>query len=292
MTAGAPGPVNPVEHCTQMVRERDYASYIAGRAIASADTRNAFYVLRAFAVELASVPEMVSNATLGKMRYQFWRDALRPDARPPQHPLAQALHPLIGHPVPAYHLKRIVDARDADLGRTSYPDTDALTTHCESTTSTLLYAQVSLLPNLPPSALDTASHVASHVGVAAGLATLLRALPFHAAQRRLVLPVDLTANHGVTHEDVFRHGGDAQGVSDAVFALATVANDHLLTARDMLTDGIPDQVAPIIAAPGVPAALYLERLEKENFNAFAPSLQARDWKLAWRMWRALRSLKI
>jgi len=26
---------------------------------------------------MASVPEMVSNPTLGKMRYQFWRDALK-----------------------------------------------------------------------------------------------------------------------------------------------------------------------------------------------------------------------
>ena len=66
---------------------------------------------------MASVPEMVSNTTLGKMRYEWWREALQAST-PPQHPLALALHGLRNR-VPAYHLKRILDARadDRTLGR-------------------------------------------------------------------------------------------------------------------------------------------------------------------------------
>lgn len=168
--------------------------------------------------------------------------------------------------------------------------TDELTAHAEATSSALLYAQLALL-SLSDS--DALAHAASHVGVAAGLATLLRALPFHASKRRMVLPVDLTAAHGVAHEDVFRYGADAKGVSDAVYALATVANDHLLTARDMFKDagGAPERAMPVLSA-AVPATLYLQKLEAANFNAFAPELQGRDWKLAWRMWRALRTRQI
>ena len=35
----------------------------------------------------------------------------------------------------------------------------------------------------------------------------------------------------------------------------------------------------------IPTRDYLGRLEAVNFDAFQPSLQLRDWKLPWRIWR-------
>lgn len=49
----------------------------------------------------------------------------------------------------------------------------------------------------------------------------------------MVLPAEITAKHGVVQEDVFRRGPAAKGLDDAVFEFATVANDHLVTARSM-----------------------------------------------------------
>ena len=108
---------------------------------------------------------------------------------------------------------------------------ESLTAHAESTTSTYLYLLLSML-NL--SASSTFSHAASHLGVAQCLHILLRALPYHASKGRMVIPAEITARHGVRQEDVFRRGGNADGISDAVFEFATVANDNLLTAREML----------------------------------------------------------
>lgn len=34
----------------------------------------------------------------------------------------------------------------------------------------------------------------------------------------------------------------------------------------------------------LPTALYLERLEQVNFDAFHPSLQLKTWTLPWRVW--------
>lgn len=107
---------------------------------------------------------------------------------------------------------------------------ESLTAHAESTTSTYLYLLLSML-NL--SASSTFSHAASHLGVAQCLHILLRALPYHASKGRMVIPAEITARHGVRQEDVFRRGGNADGISDAVFEFATVANDNLLTAREM-----------------------------------------------------------
>jgi len=212
---------------------------------------------------------------------------LRAYKTPPRHPIALALHQASKKAnLPTYHLKRIVDARDAELHSPTHLTLDSLVAHAESTSSTFLYLLLSLLSLSSSSLL---SHAASHLGISISISTLLRALPYHAAKGRMVIPADITARHGVNQEEVFRRGGDAQGIEDAVFEFATVANDHLMTALQMFKEEGLDGRVPVKARPaflnGIPARIYLERLEAVNFNAFDPTLQLRSWKLPWRVWR-------
>jgi len=96
------------------------------------------------------------------------------------------------------------------------------------------------------------------MGVAQTIATLLRALPYHAAQRRMVIPAEITAKHGVNQEAVFRSiGGEVDAdengkrLEEAVFELATVANDQVLTARDIFTEEggkVPAGVMPLFVS--------------------------------------------
>ncbi|KAF8903159.1 Squalene/phytoene synthase, partial [Gymnopilus junonius] len=227
---------------------------------------------------------------------QFWRDTVKDmnEGRPPKHPIALALDQTSQRTkMSAYHLKRIVDARDAELQTPSHLTVDSLTSHAESTSSTILYLLLSLLSLQS----ETLSHAASHLGAAQTFSTLLRALPYHAKQGRMVIPAEITAKHGVSQEEVFRHGPQAQGIEDAVFEFATLAHDHLTTARDMLTSfegsngRVPREAMPIFLA-GVPVSNYLKRLEKANFDAFDPKLQARDGLLAWQMWRSFSKRRI
>ncbi|KAH9950578.1 Squalene/phytoene synthase [Amylocystis lapponica] len=277
-------------YCSSLVRERDYEAFLTSHFY-PAELRNSYVALRAFYIELATVQESVSNPTIGKMRIQFWRDAVKSisDGRPPMHPIALALHDASRKsniPALSYHLKRIIDARDAELHTPTHLTVDSLIAHAESTSSTFLYTVLSLLSL---SSDSTLSHAASHLGVSQGIATLIRALPYHASQGRMVIPAEITARHGVSQEEVFRKGGDAKGMEDAVFEFATVANDHLTTALDMFKEGgsggkVPSGARPVFLN-GIPTRMFLERLQAVNFNAFDPSLRMRDWKLPWRVWR-------
>lgn len=94
------------------------------------------------------------------------------------------------------------------------------------------------------------------MGVAQTITTLLRALPYHASQRRMVIPSEITAKHGVNQEAVFRSigsgGTDAaengKKLEEAVFEFATVANDHVLTAREMFKEEggkVPTRATPL-----------------------------------------------
>jgi len=130
---------------------------------------------------------------------------------------------------------------------------DSLVAHAESTSSTFLYALLSLLDL---SSSSDCAHAASHLGASLTITTLLRALPFHASKRRMVIPAEFTARHGVQQEDVFRHGGDAKGIDEAVFEFATVANDHLITARDMFKEvegKVSRQAMPVFLAAVSPS---------------------------------------
>ena len=128
----------------------------------------------------------------------------------------------------------------------------------------------------------------------------------------MVIPAEITAKHGVQQEDVFRHGGEAKGIDEAVFEFATVANDHLILAREMFKEEVegkvPRPAMPLFLAavspvgtsgvvqfkltpmlPQIPAQSFLTRLESVNFNAFHPSLQRTHWKLPYLLWKAGRS---
>ncbi|KDR82829.1 hypothetical protein GALMADRAFT_220830 [Galerina marginata CBS 339.88] len=281
------GPSDPHAYCRAFVRKHDYDSFL-NSYFYPRDAQDGFFAIKAFSVELAMVQDHVSNAMIGKMRMQFWRDAVKgiSEGRPPKHPVALALYEASQTTkISAYHLRRIVDARDTELQTSSHLTIDSLTSHAESTSSTVFYLLLSLL-SLSSSTL---SHAASHLGTTQTFATLLRALPFHAKHGRMAIPAEITAKHGVSQEDVFRHGPQAHGIEDAVFEFATIAHDHLNTARDMLvnSDGsngrVPREAMPVFLA-GIPVSNYLKRLEKAGFDAFDPKLQARDGLLAWQMW--------
>lgn len=72
----------------------------------------------------------------------------------------------------------------------------------------------------------------------------------------MIIPAEITAKHHVNQQEVFKVASQgkekgqmsAKGLEDAVFEFATVANDHIITARDMLkeTEGkVPAEAMPI-----------------------------------------------
>jgi NADH dehydrogenase [ubiquinone] 1 alpha subcomplex assembly factor 6 len=63
----------------------------------------------------------------------------------------------------------------------------------------------------------------------------------------MVIPAEITAKHGVSQDEVFRTGNRARGIEDAVYEFATMANDHMITSRDMFRT-VPRDAMPIFIA--------------------------------------------
>jgi len=225
---------------------------------------------------------------------------------------------------------KVINAREQYMDNRSYPSLDALETYAENTYSSLMYLTLAALP-LHSMAAD---HVASHIGKATGIAAVLRGLPLIAfppapnhhsnnaafggtiggSSGAVLLPLDIMAGSGVKEEDILRQGAKAPGLKDAVFQVATRANDHLITAREMLkslqqgkeaghdfeyegeeghqyveskgTNQSDLEQAFGVLMPAIATKLWLEKLEKHDFDVFQPELRAREWKLPWKAYWA------
>ena len=216
-----------------------------------------YLAIRAFNIEVARIPDMVSNATVGSFRMQFWRDTINStfDHQPPAEPVAILLASVLAHP--NYKLNKswflkLISSRERLLTHPGYTSLAELETYAENTYSTVLYLTLSALP-LKSLTMD---HLASHIGKAAGICAVLRGfplvafpdpppqvanaaskttqLPFTNRQGVITLPLEVMSQAGVREEDVFRNGPTATGLRDAAFTVATRASDHLITARSML----------------------------------------------------------
>ncbi|CAG8503025.1 21619_t:CDS:2 [Cetraspora pellucida] len=272
-----------IKYCSDLVRKHDPENYLVSMFYPK-HLRKIYYAIRAFNLELIMVRDSVSSPQIGKIRMQFWRDTIDNvfKGKPPQQPIAQVLfNALETCRLSPLFFKRVIDEREAILDDLPYFATKDLESYGENTASCLLYLHLESL-NVKDMQAD---HVASHIGKAIGIVTILRAFPYLASKRRMLLSTEILAKHNISQEEIFR-SGSVKGLDDAVFEVATLAHDHLLTARSFLPD-IPGQALPALLS-AVPCDLYLKRLEKYNFNVFEPKVNRKDWRLPIQLWHRYR----
>ena len=138
--------------------------------------------LYAFHLEIAQIPEQVSEPQLGEIRLEWWREALSSALtggtadHPVLRPLAAAA---ASHALPPALLEGMITARSFDLAREPMPDFAALWDYLAATAGAVfrLGAQIAGVP-------DGAPEASKHAAIAYGLTGLMRALPYHAAAKR------------------------------------------------------------------------------------------------------------
>ncbi len=69
------GKYGPANEIRTFYSKRDYPSFVL-TYFTPASARDAQLAIRGFNVELASVAEVASNPTIGRMRMKFWRESI------------------------------------------------------------------------------------------------------------------------------------------------------------------------------------------------------------------------
>jgi phytoene synthase len=268
-------------HCEALVREGDPDRYYA-TLFAPADKRPYLFALYAFNFEVARVRDSVSEALLGEMRLQWWRDALQGEARGDvrANPVAAALdETIVKYRLPRQALVDLIDARVFDL----YEDPMATITDLEGyageTSSVLIrLASIVLADGRDPGAADAAGHA----GVAYAFTGLLRAFPWHARRGQVYVPQHMLAAHGVVREDIVA-GRGGPGLARALGDLRAVTRRHLEHARS-LRGTIPPEIAPAFR----PLALvppYLRAMEARDYDPLHTAVELPGWRRIYALWR-------
>lgn len=178
-------------------------------------------------------------------------------------------------------------------------------------------SSVSLLEN-SPKLQSLVSDIAAHIGQATAVSSMILGLAYYSKSRNQVtLPIDIMTKFELSQESLLRLSqGHIQNeneineirekLKNVVFETAITANDHILTVRDKLNKSrseiseivsgtndkliksnskrwkksIPDAIfTPFMV--GIPATLYLKKLERCDFDVFHKKLQEPEWRLAW-----------
>jgi NADH dehydrogenase [ubiquinone] 1 alpha subcomplex assembly factor 6 len=163
------------------------------------------------------------------------------DGRPLEHPISIALaQSLDSCKLTKSWFKRVLTSREKLLNQPTFATIDSLETYGENTASSLLYLHLESLGVQS----HGAEHAAGHLGKALGIVTVLRGLPFQLEKRNLCLPSQIMAKYSISAEQVLRKGPPLN-FSDAIFEIATRANDQLLTARSFSKD-VPKEAIPAL----------------------------------------------
>jgi len=245
---------------------------------APADRREDLLALDAFNLELARVREQVSEMMLGRIRLQWWREAIDGifAGTPRRHqvvgPLAEAV---ARHGLDRALLERMIDAREADLEDGPPADMAALETYAEGTAVALAALSLGVLGANAPAALEAARAVA----IAWGLTGLLRSTVFHARAKRLYLPGEALDRHGVDRGQLLELRG-SPALAAAAREVAGRARFWLARARTHRS-AVPRAALPVL----LPARLadgYLSVLARAEYDLMAPATAQRPPFNAWR----------
>ncbi|GME66918.1 unnamed protein product [[Candida] boidinii] len=161
--------------------------------------------------------------------------------------------------------------------------------------------------------------IGAHIGQSTSIAYFLKTLKYYAVyNNQVMLPMDVLAKNNISQEDILRLFNNnldknekineiRENLKNSVFEIATVANDHIITSRTKfekvktlvkeisendtdnnlqnnfrkLSKGIPDAIyLPYMNT--IPTTLFLEKLEKNDFDLLNKKMDAKEWKLPFR----------
>lgn len=266
---------NRLSPAGELVRRHDRDRFQTALFAPSAQ-REALFALYAFNYEIARVREIVHEEMLGRIRLQWWREAVEAAyARktPRRHDIVEALSRTIEHgDLSRGSFERLIDAREADLAHTPPPTLAALEEYCAASSGALVQLAAEALGFRG----DAAAMASRAAGIAYGLAGLLRAMPYHAAEGRSYVPEEFAVDPAGYRK---RHA--SPGLVCAVAAMAEAAERHLAGAR-ACRSAIP-RSARAAFLPATIASRYLKRLRRAGNDPFDPALATPDPLQSWRL---------
>lgn len=249
------------------------------------------------------------SSLASRLRIQWWVDSVAnmyedfrsfdadSTSRPPRDLILRSLtssrkhnptlrslnHAIHAHGLTHRFLRRIMEAREADLEVTQYQSIQDVAQYGEDVFSSMLYLSLESVGVRD----ESADRVASDIGVGMGILTSLRSTGFRATQGECSIPADLAFKHYVTMDTVWtawdvsvQPTHEATIMEEAALShdklrcatleMVDMAAFHLHRARENQS-AVAKEGRPCLL-PAVCGLQYLEVLKQCNYDVLHPSL--------------------
>lgn len=263
------------DYCAAQVRALDSDRYVTA-LFAPAPHRADLLALYAFNLELARSREAVSEPALGRIRLQWWRDAIAEcyEGNSRRHQVVQPLAAAIErHGLSRQLFDQIIDAREVDFDPTPLEHLEDLMAYADATAGALNRLVLEIL-GVRNFEMEKA---AGSVGTAWALAGTARGLRHLLLAGRHPLPRDFMNRHGLKSaalHSLKRSDELCKAVEEIAVIALNLLDDDLVKA--------PGRAMPALL-PGVLVRAYLKRLADTGYNPFdernLQPLPYRTWRL-------------
>jgi len=276
----------PLSETAAAVRRGDRDRYLTA-LFAPPAARERLFALYAFNLEIAKVRETVSEPMLGRIRLQWWREALDEieAGKVREHPVVRALATIVGPAAPApltrAHFDRLIEAREFDLDGRAPATLAELEAYGEGTSSALLWLAAEALGARG----EATRHALTPLGIAWSITGLVRALPFFARARRSYVPADIAREAGLTEDALFALKDEA-AITRAAGLLAGHARQHLAEA-DAKRLMLEPSAKPLRLFASL-ARGYLDRLARAGYRVTGGVTDIPPAAKVLRLWWAAR----
>ena len=260
MADDATSPASTADTVIAAARSGEPDRYLAA-LLAPPASRAGLLALAAFSVELARIPFVAkTEATIGEIRLQWWRDALQsPASSRTGSPVADALKEAVErHALSPALLLDMIEARSFDLSGEPVTD-DAVLRDRLWKSDGAQFALAAQVLSREPSALVQAA--AREGGYAYGLTRLLLDLGRPLSQGRVPLPQTSLHAAGVPREQLLA-GEFSDNVANLLATLRGEVRPALNTSRKHVAD-LPREMR-VAFLPLALVAPYLRALERSG----------------------------
>lgn len=251
--------IEKLTYCGALVHEHDPDRFLLSLLMPPGH-REALWALYAFNHEIAKTREVVSETQLGLIRLQWWREAIDGIYRGGEVPGHEILHALAAaieaHDLPQELFEKLIYAREFDL-EDAVPETlQGMVNYADFTSTPLVHLSLMVLGH------DENEQVVRQAAIDYALIGLLRAVPFHAGQRRCYLPADLLAQNGMTPGRLYE-GREPEAVAPVVSEVLRYMEGNDPRTPD--TGGLINKTKRIVT-------LYKKQLHRCGENPFHPGM--------------------
>lgn len=269
-------------YCAAQARAADHGRWLCGLFAPEASRRD-LWALLAFNAEIARTREVVREPMLGQIRLQWWREAIA-EAYGGQVRAHQVMAPLADaiarRRPPVERFETLLDGRLRDLDDERFATLADLEAYARATSATLSLLVLDMLGVDDGAARDAAVAI----GTAWALVGLVRATPYLAAHRRLMLPRDLMGD--INAESLFTGRPDGR-LADVLRAVVDRAFTLLVEARRHRRK-VPAPSLPAL----VPARLLdrrIARIRRADYRVFDQPQETPSATDPIRLWWAVRT---